>query len=204
MPDTPSEHPRWYNYFHPRYRRARAEARARSRGVCQGCGYALAEHAHHWLLFYLPPWATTSEHLTALCRVCHQVMTLLRRFLSMGGDPVRFLAIACLEKLPWTRRSEAPVDLARARAALDAGHAGLDDAKSCILEYLAGRRRNPRSGAVLCLAGPPGVGKTSLAKCTAEALGRGFGVLGRDGQRRGQRPALRRDDARPASCSSAR
>ena len=93
MPDTPSEHPRWYNYFHPRYRRARAEARARSRGVCQGCGYALAEHAHHWLLFYLPPWATTSEHLTALCRVCHQVMTLLRRFLSMGGDPVRFLAI---------------------------------------------------------------------------------------------------------------
>ena len=82
--------------------------------------------------------------------------------------------IACLEKLPWTRRSEAPSDLARARAALDAGHAGLDDAKSCILEHLAVRRRNPRSGAVLCLTGPPGVGKTSLAQCTAEALGRGF------------------------------
>ena len=82
--------------------------------------------------------------------------------------------IACLEKLPWTRRSESPVDLSRARAALDAGHAGLAEAKSCILEYLAVRRRNRRSGAVLCLAGPPGVGKTSLAKCTAEALGRGF------------------------------
>ena len=82
--------------------------------------------------------------------------------------------IACLEKLPWTRRSEAPSDLARARAALDAGHAGLDEAKSCILEHLAVWRRNPRSGAVLCLAGPPGVGKTSLAQCTAEALGRGF------------------------------
>ena len=82
--------------------------------------------------------------------------------------------IACLEKLPWTRRSEAPSDLARARAALDAGHAGLDEAKLCILEHLAVRRRNPRSGAVLCLAGPPGVGKTSLAQCTAEALGRGF------------------------------
>ena len=81
--------------------------------------------------------------------------------------------IACLEKLPWTRRSEAPVDLSRARAALDAGHAGLGEAKSCILEYLAVRRRNPRSGAVLCLAGPPGVGKTSLAQCTAAALGRG-------------------------------
>ena len=82
--------------------------------------------------------------------------------------------IACLEALPWTRRSEAPVDLSRARAALDAGHAGLAAAKSCILEYLAVRRRNPRSGAVLCLAGPPGVGKTSLAQCTAAALGRGF------------------------------
>ncbi len=82
--------------------------------------------------------------------------------------------IACLEKLPWTRRSEAPVDLSRARAALDAGHAGLAEAKSCILEYLAVRRRNPRSGAVLCLVGPPGVGKTSLAQCTAEAVGRGF------------------------------
>ena len=54
------------------------------------------------------------------------------------------------------------------------GHAGLAEAKSCILEYLAVRRRNPRSGAVLCLAGPPGVGKTSLAQCTAAALGRGF------------------------------
>ena len=82
--------------------------------------------------------------------------------------------IACLEALPWTRRSEAPVDLSLARAALDAGHAGLAEAKSCILEYLAVRRRNPRSGAVLCLAGPPGVGKTSLAQCTAAALGRGF------------------------------
>ena len=82
--------------------------------------------------------------------------------------------IACLEALPWTHRSEAPVDLSRARAALDAGHAGLAEAKSCILEYLAVRRRNPRSGAVLCLAGPPGVGKTSLAQCTAAALGRGF------------------------------
>lgn len=60
-----------------------------------------------------------------------------------------------LEKLPWTRRSEAPVDLAQARAALDADHAGLDDAKACILEHLAVRRRNPRgSGAVICLVGP--------------------------------------------------
>ena len=82
--------------------------------------------------------------------------------------------IEWLQQLPWTRRSEAVSDLAGIRAALDAGHAGLDEAKSRILEYLAVRRRNPRSGAVLCLAGAPGVGKTSLARCTAEALGRGF------------------------------
>ena len=86
--------------------------------------------------------------------------------------------IEWLEKLPWTRRGEAPVDLAQARAALDANHAGLDGAKACILEHLAVRRRNPRgAGAALCFAGPPGVGKTSLAKCTAEALGRGFAKL---------------------------
>ena len=49
-----------------------------------------------------------------------------------------------LENLPWTRRGEAPIDLAQVRAALDADHAGLDGAKACILEHLAVRRRNPR------------------------------------------------------------
>ena len=94
MPDTPSGyHPRRYDYSHPQHRRARGGALARSRGRCQGCGYALAKHAHHWQLRYLPPWATTSDHLTALCLLCHQVMTLLRKFLSVGGDPNRFLAI---------------------------------------------------------------------------------------------------------------
>ena len=93
MPDAPSEHPRWYDYFHPHYRRARGGARARSRGRCQGCGYGLAEHAHHWALRYLPPAVTTSDHLTAVCRLCHRVLTLLRRFLSVGGDAGRFLDI---------------------------------------------------------------------------------------------------------------
>ncbi len=92
--------------------------------------------------------------------------------------------IEWLETLPWTRRAEAPIDLAQARRVLDANHAGLDGAKACILEHLAVRRRNPRgAGAVLCFAGPPGVGKTSLAKCTAEALGRGFARLACGGLR---------------------
>ena len=80
-----------------------------------------------------------------------------------------------LEQLPWTRSNTAPTDLTSVRAALDAGHAGLGHAKARILEYLAVRRRNPLgTGAVICFSGPPGVGKTSLAQCTAHALGRGF------------------------------
>ena len=86
--------------------------------------------------------------------------------------------IEWLQRLPWTRRSEAASDLAGTRAALNAGHAGLAEAKSRIIEYLAVRRRNPRSGAVLCLAGAPGVGKTSLARCTARALARGVREAG--------------------------
>ncbi len=83
--------------------------------------------------------------------------------------------IEWLQQLPWNRRSTAPTDLARVRVALDAGHAGLGHVKACILEYLAVRRRNPvAAGAVLCFAGPPGTGKTSLAQCTAGALERGF------------------------------
>ena len=91
--------------------------------------------------------------------------------------------IECLEQLPWTRRAEAPINLAQVRAALDAGHAGLERAKACILEHLAVRRRNPRSPAVLCLAGAPGVGKTSLARCVADTLGRGFVKLACGGLR---------------------
>ena len=79
-----------YDYFHPQHRRARGGTLSRSRGRCQGCGYWPAVHAHHWLQRYLPPWATTSDHLTALCRPCHRVMTLVRRFLSVGGDAGRF------------------------------------------------------------------------------------------------------------------
>ena len=83
--------------------------------------------------------------------------------------------IEWLEQLPWTRSNTPPTDLTSVRAALDAGHAGLEHAKARILEYLAVRRRNPLgTGAVICFSGPPGVGKTSLAQCTAHALGRGF------------------------------
>ena len=104
---------------------------------------------------------------------------------SSDGDAAASNAwIDWLEQLPWNRRSDAPTDLAQARAALDAGHAGLDQAKTRIVEHLAVRRRNPRGpGAVICFSGPPGVGKTSLAQCVASALGRGFAKLSCGGLR---------------------
>ena len=110
-----------------------------------------------------------------------------RRRLSANADAAAAPSndwIEWLEHLPWNRRSEAPADLAQARAGLDARHAGLDHAKARIVEYLAVRRRNRRGpGAVICFSGPSGVGKTSLAQCVAEALGRGFVKLACGGLR---------------------
>ncbi|MFG1951817.1 endopeptidase La [Micromonospora sp. NPDC048830] len=87
-------------------------------------------------------------------------------------------------EMPWTTRTEDNTDLDAARAVLDADHAGLADVKDRILEYLAVRNRRAErnlgvvggrgSGAVLALAGPPGVGKTSLGESVARALGRTF------------------------------
>jgi ATP-dependent Lon protease len=86
--------------------------------------------------------------------------------------------------IPWNTRTDDNDDLVAARAVLDADHAGLDDVKERLVEFLAVRaRRNRRglatiggrgSGAVMALVGPPGVGKTSLGESVARALGRRF------------------------------
>ncbi|MBU9765243.1 endopeptidase La [Mycobacterium sp. TNTM28] len=86
--------------------------------------------------------------------------------------------------LPWNERTEDSTDLKGAREILDADHHGLDDVKDRIVEYLAVRARRAQrgmavvggrgSGAVMVLAGPPGVGKTSLGESVARALGRKF------------------------------
>jgi ATP-dependent Lon protease len=77
--------------------------------------------------------------------------------------------------LPWQLVERKQINLTRARRILDRDHHGLDDVKDRILEFLAVRRLkdDPRSP-VLCLAGPPGVGKTSLGRSIAEAMGRAF------------------------------
>ncbi|TMR91766.1 endopeptidase La [Nonomuraea basaltis] len=86
--------------------------------------------------------------------------------------------------IPWNDRTEDNYDIGGARAVLDADHTGLADVKDRIIEHLAVRKRRQdkglgvvggrRSGAVLALAGPPGVGKTSLGESVARAMGRKF------------------------------
>jgi ATP-dependent Lon protease len=80
-----------------------------------------------------------------------------------------------LVALPWAKRTDEVIDLPRTKSVLDADHSGLEKVKDRILEYLAVRKLNPDvKGPILCFAGPPGVGKTSLARSIAEALGRKF------------------------------
>ena len=80
--------------------------------------------------------------------------------------------------LPWEEYTEDNMDLAAARQRLDADHFGLDEVKERILEHLAViKLKGDLKSPILCLYGPPGVGKTSLGKSVAEALGRKFGRI---------------------------
>ncbi|MER5440077.1 endopeptidase La [Streptomyces sp. NPDC002790] len=102
---------------------------------------------------------------------------------SPEGSWIRTWLDTVLE-LPWNERTEDEYDIQGARTVLDAEHAGLDDVKERITEYLAVRKRRAdrglgvvggrRGGAVLALVGPPGVGKTSLGESVAHAMGRKF------------------------------
>src|SRR5690606_33797961 len=77
--------------------------------------------------------------------------------------------------LPWTTATEDNMDIAEVRRVLDEDHYGLDKVKKRIVEYLAVRKlKKDKKGPILCLIGPPGVGKTSLGRSIARALGRKF------------------------------
>ena len=83
--------------------------------------------------------------------------------------------IEWLLDLPWSQSTEDNLDIAKAQAVLERDHYGLDKVKKRILEYLAVRKlKNDMRGPILCFVGPPGVGKTSLGRSIANALGRKF------------------------------
>jgi ATP-dependent Lon protease len=111
--------------------------------------------------------------------VKEQVEQELEKFSLMDANSSEFIVtrnyLETIVSLPWKTESAESVELAKARKILDEDHYGLDDVKERILEYLAVRTlKHDTKGSILCLVGPPGVGKTSVGKSVARALGRVF------------------------------
>lgn len=103
----------------------------------------------------------------------------LRRLEQMHPDAAESSVVRTyldwLTDLPWHKSTKDVIDIKRAKMVLDRDHFGLDKIKDRILEYLSVRKLNPKiKGSILCFAGPPGVGKTSLGRAIARAMQRKF------------------------------
>lgn len=112
----------------------------------------------------------------------------LKRLASMHGDSAEATVVRTyldwLAELPWKKTSRDRLDIIKARELLDEDHFGLEKIKDRILEYLSVRKLSADSkGPILCFVGPPGVGKTSLGRSIARAMGRKFQRISLGGMR---------------------
>ncbi len=112
----------------------------------------------------------------------------LKRLASMHGDSAEATVVRTyldwLAELPWKKTSRDRLDIIKARELLDEDHFGLEKIKDRILEYLSVRKLSADSkGPILCFVGPPGVGKTSLGRSIARAMGRKFHRISLGGMR---------------------
>lgn len=112
----------------------------------------------------------------------------LHRLSSMHNESAEATVVRTylelLSELPWKKTSRDRLDIARAAEILNEDHFGLEKVKDRILEFLSVRKLNPAShGSVLCFVGPPGVGKTSLGRSIARAMGRRFQRISLGGMR---------------------
>lgn len=109
-------------------------------------------------------------------KVCRKQMARLQQMQPASAEygVVRTYLETLLE-VPWSESTEDNLDIAHARKVLDEDHYGLDKVKERLVEFLAVRKlRNDMRGPILCLVGPPGVGKTSLGRSVARAVGRQY------------------------------
>ncbi|MFA9382057.1 MAG: AAA family ATPase, partial [Acetanaerobacterium sp.] len=102
---------------------------------------------------------------------------------SQEATVIRTYLDTCLE-LPWNKETKDKIDIVKAKRILDRDHYGLEKVKERILELLAVRKLAPEiTGQIICLVGPPGVGKTSIARSVASALGRKYARISLGGMR---------------------
>ncbi|MCX7622962.1 MAG: endopeptidase La [Thermomicrobium sp.] len=119
-------------------------------------------------------------------RIEQEIERLARMPRTSAEATVSRTYIETVLSVPWTDETPEVIDLARARAVLDRDHFGLEQVKERLLDYLAVRAlagNQAHTAMVLCFVGPPGVGKTSLARSIAEALGRRFVTVSLGGVR---------------------
>jgi len=175
-------------FYGPNYRVARGEAFARSGGTCQGCGKAQATEAHHWK--YVPDEEVTSDHLTAVCGVCHLLLTTLRRQLSRGAD--RFELHSVIEEAIASCSTESQ-SAGLARSFTTTGQPGLTPE---VLSAVRSQRSRPNAVAIA-----PQPTTTGFESSKPNAL---FGSTRAERLRFQQRLSDRRSKPGPASESKGR